>query len=257
MKSKRLLLLLLLAIGLPWAANAQDLADYTFSTREDATQWITLSNGLTSIVSSGDDKSSSLTNIGFSFPFGDGTYTQFWANSNGIFSFSSTPTTSYSNQFTSSNLSSNQPKICGITRDMCVPSSGGYVKYELTGNAPSRVLVCEFYLGATSSASSATLKWQVQLHEAGSKVVIVYGEAPSSAPSSFQIGLSQSTSDIWTVNPSTHEATHATGAVSNTYSVWPGANRCYEFTRPVVTCPKPTNLVCTAYTATTATLSWT
>ena len=132
------LALVALAVLAPLGLRAQDLADYTFSTGTDANQWITLSNPTQIVATAQDDAASSMTDIGFSFPFGDNNYTQFWANSNGIFSFSSSPATSYSTQFTSYNLSANQPKICGITRDMCVPSSGGYVKYELFGTAPNR-----------------------------------------------------------------------------------------------------------------------
>ena len=232
-------------ICVPWVTQAQDIADYTFSTGTDANQWITLSGSATELLSSSkDDNASSITNIGFTFPFGDNSYTQFWVSSNGVFSFSSSTSTSGSaGQFTSSYLSNAQPKICGVARDLTT-GSDGYVKYELTGTAPNRVLVCEFFTTNSYiygySSTAATCKWQVQLHESDSKVVIIYGAIPSSSPSSYQIGLSQSTSDIWTVNPSTHEATHATGAVSTTYSVWPGENRYYAFERPVFTCPKPT-----------------
>ncbi len=257
-----------MALIVPWAANAQDVEDYTFSTGESATQWITLTDAATSIVTSGDDTYSSLTDIGFSFPFGTGIYTKFWANANGIFSFSSSPSNHYTAAFTTGTsygggYSYDQPKICGITKDMCVPSTGGYVKYELTGTAPNRVLVCEFNLGASSSASAATIKWQVQLYESDSKVVMVYGAEPSSTFYGYQIGLSQSSSDIWTVNASTHEATHATGAVettNGTYSsgVWPGANRYYQFSRPVIACQKPDFTVNNVTTeGTTANLTWT
>ena len=82
------LLALVFACATPSAAFAQNLAEYAFTTGVDQNQWITLSNSATQIVESGkDDACSSLTDIGFSFTFGDGTYTQFWANSNGIFSF--------------------------------------------------------------------------------------------------------------------------------------------------------------------------
>ena len=262
MRSKHLLLMLLLALMAPWAV-AQDVADYTFSTGTSATQWITLSNSAQTLIASGkDDEASSKTNIGFSFPFGNGTYTQFWANSNGIFSFNSTTSTARANQFTSSNCGSNNPKICGVTKDLTT-GSDGYVKYELTGTAPNRILVCEFKTtpSYTSSYSSTTadVMWQVQLYEADSKVVIVYGTAPASNPSSYQIGLGQSGTDFWVVDPSTHEAAHLTSGVSTTYSVWPGANRYYQFARPVICCPNPQNLACTATTGTpaTATFTWT
>ena len=261
MKKVLFFLMTLMALSLSWggAVKAQDLADYTFSTGQDQNQWITLSSSATQLVESGeDDDASTLTDIGFSFPFGNGVYTQFWANSNGVVSFNSTPKgDACYNQFNSSNFTTCQPKICGITKDMST-GNNGYVKYELTGTAPNRVLVCEFMLGTSySTSSAATVNFQVQLYESDSKVVLVYGS--SASPSSFQIGLSQSSGDIWTVNPSTHETTHATGSVSTTYSTWPGEYRYYAFERPVISCPKPTGLAAalTPGNGSIATLSWT
>ena len=263
MKKKSLLLILLMALLAPWAVKGQDLTDYTFSTGTDENQWITLTDGATTLLANAkDDEVSSKTNIGFTFPFGSGSYTQFWVNSNGVFSFSSSTSTSGSSgQFTSTYVNTAQPKICGIAKDLTT-GSDGYVKSELTGTAPNRVLVCEFftthqYVSGYSSVS-ATCKWQVQLYESDSKVVIVYGSTPASAPSGYQIGLGQSSSNFWTVNPSTHTETAQTSAVSTTYSVWPGENRYYAFERPVYTCFKPQNLhaTLTPGDGTIATLTW-
>ena len=261
MFKKSLLIMLLMALMAPWGAKGQSLADYTFSTGTDANKWITLSNGATTLLANAkDDEASSKTNIGFTFPFGSGTYTQFWVNSNGVFSFSSSTSTSGSSgQFTNTYVNTAQPKICGIAKDLTT-GSDGYVKSELTGTAPNRVLVCEFfttheYVSGYSSVS-ATCKWQVQLYEANSKVVIVYGSAPASAPSEYQIGLGQSSTNFWTVNPSTHTATAQTSYVSTTYSVWPGANRYYAFESP--TCFKPQNIhaTLTPGDGTIATFTW-
>ena len=252
----------LMLLCLSVAVNAQSLADYTFSTGQDQNKWITLSSNATSIVASSDDANSAKTDIGFTFSFGDNSYTQFWANSNGVFSFNSSTATDYNPAFADNSwgggYTNSQPKICGITRDMSTRSNG-YVKYELTGTTPNRVLVCEFKLTPTSSAMSegdADISWQVQLHEADAKVVIVYDAEPSTVPTGFQIGLSQSSSDIWTINPSTHEATHATGAVSTTYSTWPGEYRYYKFSRPVIAYPKPTDLHVTGSDHESVSFSW-
>ena len=255
--------MLLMVLIAPWAAKGQDLADYTFSTGTDENQWITLTDGATTLLANAkDDDASSKTNIGFTFPFGSGSYTQFWVNSNGVFSFSSTTaSTGSSGQFSSSYVSTAQPKICGIAKDLTT-GSDGYVKSELTGTAPNRVLVCEFFTTHQYvygySSTAATCKWQVQLHESDSKVVIVYGATPASSPSGYQIGLGQSSSNFWTVNPSEHTATAQTSAVSTTYSVWPGENRYYAFERPVYTCFKPQNLAATLTpgNGTIATLTW-
>jgi hypothetical protein len=228
-------LALIVTCAAAWAQNP-NLADYTFTTGQDASKWITLSGNATQMIGSKvDDGASVLTNIGFDFPFGDGTYSQFWTSSNGILSFNSVQADSRNWQFYSYNneYQANQPKICGISADMST-GNNGYVKYELTGTEPNRVLVCEFFLYGVNFSTNyaATIKWQVQLHEADAKVVMVYGDALNSVRNN-QIGLSQSGSDIWTINPETHEAIHSTGAVGTTYGSWPGANRYYEFNPPV------------------------
>ena len=43
-KRKTLLFMMLMAMFSPWALNAQDLADYTYTTGVDASRWITLDN---------------------------------------------------------------------------------------------------------------------------------------------------------------------------------------------------------------------
>ena len=81
---------LILAYATAWAQNP-NLVDYTFMTGQDASKWIPLSGSATQMIGSGEnDANSSMTNIGFDFTFGDGTYTQFWTSSNAIFSFNLT-----------------------------------------------------------------------------------------------------------------------------------------------------------------------
>ena len=236
-------MLLIAALCVPWVTQAQELSDYEFRTGVDNSAWITLSNP-TTLLGDGtyvdDSPASSITNIGFNFPFGDGSYSQFWVNANGMFSFSSsTTTTTTAGQFTSSYYSTALPKISGIARDMST-GSNGYIKYQLMGTAPERVLVCEFALSYTYGSSYAgDVKWQIQLHEDSSKVVIVYGPAPGTVPSSFQSGLGAASDDIVILNPSTHAPIYLTTSHATTYSTWHGAYRYYEFVRPNITCPKP------------------
>ena len=230
-----LTLALIVTCATAWAQNP-NLAEYEFTTGQDASKWITLSGNAIQMIASGqDDANSDLTSIGFDFPFGDGTYSQFWTSSNGILSFNSTPESNWRWQFTSNGSQANQPKICGISADMST-GDNGYVKYEVTGTTPNRVLVCEFFLygGGSGIDFDANIKWQVQLHEANANVVMVYGDYLYTNLNSNQIGLSQSGSDIWTINVLTHEATHSTEPVesNNPVNIWPGANRYYEFNPP-------------------------
>ena len=223
---------LLLMIGGKVGTAYAQLTDYTFSTGSTS-KWITLSSPTSLLETAKDDNASSLTDIGFTFEFGGNSYTKFWVNSNGVFSFASTTSSSStSGQFTSSSASTAVPKISGIARDLTT-GSNGYVKYKLTGSSPNYILVCEYYancygITGQGTSGSATMKWQVQLHQNGNKVVIAYNTA-STAPTNFQIGIGLSSTDFWTVDPSTHAATHRTSSYSTTSSTWPGSNRYYEF----------------------------
>ena len=84
MKTLIRLLALVAALSVGWAANAQSsLAGYDFVTSTSANKWLALSSTTNLLTSSGDGVASSVQNIGFSFPFGGSTYTQFSVNSDG------------------------------------------------------------------------------------------------------------------------------------------------------------------------------
>ena len=160
------LLLIVAMMFVPWVTQSQQLSDYSFSTGVDTSRWITLSSSAGNVWTSyTDDAASGPYNIGFSFPFGEGVYSQFSVSSNGIFNLGSggASTGTTAGQFTSSYYNTSLPKICGIARDMST-GTNGYVHYEMTGTAPNRVFVCEFALTYTYGSSySADVKWQVQL----------------------------------------------------------------------------------------------
>jgi len=237
--------------------SAQGLGEYVFSTGTDASKWIALTNPTSITTIYGDDTPFPLCDIGFSFVFGGESYTQFSTNTNGNFRLGTPMTTGsyYSTPFGATNANYNNPKIVGVGRDMGT-GTNGYIKYELTGYAPNRVLVCEFATGYTYSSSNvADVKWQVQLFEGSNNICIVYGDAaPANVPENIQIGLCMDASDVITINPSTH--TVAYGATSTTYSTWPGANRYYEFAAPNISCMRVTNLHATNVNAGSADIVW-
>ena len=247
-------------ILVPWVTQGQTLDTYSFSTGVDASKWITLSSPSNVFESYSDDVASSVLNIGFTFPFGDGVYSQFSVSSNGTFRLGPTATlgTTQGGMFNASYYNANLPKISGIARDMST-GSDGYVHYKLTGTAPNRVFVCEFALSYTYGNSyPGDVKWQVQLHEDSSKVVIVYAPTvPATTPSSFHIGMAETPDNIIVINSSTHNLIYSNGAHSTTYSTWPGASRYYEFVRPVITCPKPTSIAVANLEPSSFDVSWT
>ena len=227
-KRKTLLFMMLMVMFSPLALNAQGTFG-TFTTGVDESRWITLDDPQTAMSSGQDDVASDLLTMGsdFSFPFGNGLYTQFWVNSNGMFSFSTEPSGTarfwYNTCF---------PKICGISADLTTGNEG-YINYQLTGTAPNRVFVCEFVMDPNQLQSSySDVRWQIQLHEADSKVVIIYGTAPYTNPRNYQSGIGQSANDIWLMDPQSHAATHYTSIPEDRLSGWHGRCRYYEFTPP-------------------------
>ena len=78
------LLLLVAMMLVPWVTQAQTLDDYSFSTGIDTSKWVNMSSATQILTpSASDGLASSVQNIGFSFPFGGSTYTQYSVNTDG------------------------------------------------------------------------------------------------------------------------------------------------------------------------------
>ena len=212
--------------------------DYLFSTGTDASRWYNVTSTTNLITSSGDSYASSLQNIGFTFPFGGTGYTQFSVNSDGNLRLGPTVTgtNNYSTPFSSTAANVNNPKINGFGFDgyFDITNYGNYVHMQVFGTAPNRVLVVEFNESPYNSTYRPyPWKWQVQLFENGIVQIVYYSTAPASYGVANQIGMCANASDGYTVNTTTHEATHFTNGTSTTNaaaSSWPGVNRWYRFT---------------------------
>ena len=258
---KQLFKLLFIAAMLfaPWTMRGQSLESYRFSTGVDTARWITLTDPTFVWNTYQDDQASSVMSLGFNFTLCGESYTQFSVSTNGLFHLGSSAASNGTQaaMFNSTYYSTSLPKITGIGRDLGT-GSNGYVKYELTGTAPNRVFVCEFAMGYTYGSNyTGDVKWQVQLHEDSSRVVIAYGPvAPSTTPTAFHIGIGAASDDIVVINPSTHACDYVNGSTSTTYSIWPGAGRYYDFLPSEITCPKPTMAVVDSVTANTAFFTW-
>ena len=257
MKSKRLLLLLLLAIGLPWAANAQDLADYTLTVGTETYTSIAADNlRLTSVYGDGGYQSVTLP---FSFPFGEGNYTSVTVRADGYLYFgslSSYPGHSSKTAWTSSSYSVIAPFL---NYDGKITSSGATSGAYSTTDDPDNptMFIVEFKGLQCYYSPYGDYNFQVRLHRNGN-ISTVYGNSTLSTYSS-------ASQNFFLTNGSDHicltgsYATPVAGTPSTlpNFTTAPAEGQVITYVRPVITCPKPTNLVCTAYTATTATLSWT
>ncbi|MBR3435655.1 MAG: hypothetical protein IKG88_07195, partial [Bacteroidales bacterium] len=239
MKTLIRLLALVAALSVGWAANAQSsLAGYEFVAGTASGKWVTLTSTTNLLSSGGDGVASSVQNIGFSFPFGGSTYTQFSVNSDGNLRLGGTQTGtgSYDTPFSSSRASYNNPKINFFGCDgYCVAGTHYVHAQNFNSSTGLDYLVVEFCLGTYASATqNVQYKWQVQLCQNGNIQVVFPSTVPSLGPAvARQMGLCVDNQDGWIIKPN-NTATHFTNGVdTNTWSSgsWPSANKYYIFYR--------------------------
>ena len=258
MKTKLWFLLCCLALWtVPWAAGAQEASGYRLTTGVDSSMWQTLSSAAVHVqeIEGEDDEASSLYNIGFPFTFAGTSYTQFSCNSNGRVRLGSVCSNYWLNPFTTlTNTSYNDlPFVTAFGMDNTLEATGSYVKYELVGTAPNRILVIEYLTPSEYDSEGDLVNYQIQLLEDSNRVRFVYGATAASYYGSYQVGLAGAADDYLTVSPLTHSIQISTSAI---YSVWPGVNRYYEFTPTPEDCPRVSPLDIADVTGTTATVSW-
>ncbi len=267
MNKKLKTLLLLAAFLLPWITQAQgdSLArDIIFRTGTDATRWKTLTaNATMPTLSEAESAASGVLSIGFTFKVGESAYTQFSVNTKGHVKLGDVAADPNANAaFSYEAPESYFPVACGASCGYTRMSQNttSYIKYELQGTQPNRVLVVEFKQHINSSATSGTINYQVQLHEDSNRVVIVYGDTTGTILdydiSGYHIGFGFSTYDIFSILFSSNEGSGCFDGYGNFNSYGlPSAGRYYQMTIPYSDYPRP---VLTDITATTdsAYITW-
>lgn len=244
--------------------NAQSLSDYTYSTGNSATKWVSLTTTNNLLAgSSADSRSSSLQNIGFTFPYGLDDYTQFSVNSDGNLRLGpvATGTGSYSTPFGSASVNTNSPKINFFGCDGYIVDTLHYVYAENTvdPNGDS-LLVVEFCLGTYNTTTRGNLyKWQIHLYPNGNITAVYAATAPAAGPNTMhQQGLCSAYGDGFIIDQY-DSVQYFTNGSSTAWATgyWPAANTWYSFTRPIVTCPIVNNLVVSNLTPNAAQITFT
>ena len=253
------LLLIVAMMVVPWVTQAQSLSDYAFSTGTDSTAWVTLSSSATAVTAAYDDDSySSVMSIGFTFEFAGVSYTQWSCNSNGRVRLGSTCVSEYwVNPFTTASLTDNSygsdtPLISAFGMDNTLAGTGVWLKYEVVGTAPNRMLVIEYRTPSEYDEYGDLVNYQIQLEETTNTVRFVYGTTMASYYDPFQAGMATSATDVVTVS-SSHTVQY--GATSATRSSWPGVYRYYEFSASGIDCYRPSSMTASV-TGTTADFVW-
>ena len=244
-------LLPVLALLLPGApAWAQAASTYGFA----ASTGIGLNpmTGATQLIGDGvDDGPSANTSIGFSFVFEGTAYGTFSVTPDGFLKLGAVTSAQFGNLLASA---SNVPKLAAHWDDLATGTTGS-VDYRLTGTAPNRRLVVEWFVTAPRNTSgAANSRFQIWLDETTNAVSFVYGAVGAS--SSYSVGLrgTGAATNLLSVNTVTNVATAGTADDSQTAAI--AAGKRYTFTPPTVTCPAPNALSASNQTTTSATLNW-
>ena len=262
---KQLFLVLAMVLLAPWMMNAQTLESYGFTTGVDASKWVDMTSATQILSPTGSDGlASTVQTIGFSFPFGASSYTQYSVNTDGNLRLGSTATGTldYTTPFNSTNANSNSPKINAFGCDGYGVSGSHYVKSLLSVNDDGdSMLVVEFCTGTFTNATRNNLyKWQIQLHTNGNIDIVFPSTLPTAPAAAHQCGICVNSSDGWVIQSSSNSAIHFTAGstLTNAANTWFDANRYYTFIHPSnISCPAPTGVTASNITATSATLSWT
>lgn len=248
-------LMFVAALMAAWTMNAQELSSYSFATGVDSTKWITLTD-YTDIsgTGSGDSWASSVRNIGFTFPFGESSYTQFSVNSDGNLRLGSTVTgtSGYTTPFSSSNANSNNPKINFFGCDGYLVAGTHYIHSQLFGDT---LLVIDYCLGPYSSTyRNNQFRWQIHLYNTG-RIEAIFPESEPAMGTTHQMGMCENAASGLIVNSDYTMTAFTSGSSSNwASSNWPAAHTYFSFVPPVISCPRVYSVSFTEVTAHSATL---
>lgn len=204
------------------------LPNYVFSTSTSGSLDPML--GATTVVPSGeDDVPSSLQSIGFTFNFDQVDYTAFSVSPDGWLKLGDIAgTDEYANNILST---TNTPKLYPYWDDIATGSTGS-VKTVLTGTAPNRILIVQWFVTIprnTTGAANST--FQLWLYETSNKIEFRYGTMGSTTTASASSGLTTAgASNYRSITFSSH--TQSASSTNNSNTTPPASGRLYAFALP-------------------------
>ena len=212
-----------------WTFNGQfewSTPSYKFTTGIDASKWYATTSNSQS--GTGDSWASPVLPIGFSFPFGGTTYTQFSVNADGALKLGSEVigTDCYSTPFSSGCANSNNPKIIGWGADgeKFYSNANGHVYYTTVGG---NRLVVQMKMSPYGQ-SGIRFPWQVQLYDDG-RILMAYQAMTGTYDGSFQIGWCKDNTFGYTVGYDGVSSSLFTNGSSESLDTWPAAGRWFQW----------------------------
>jgi hypothetical protein len=206
--------------------KAQTANVYTFSV---STGTLDPMAGSTILINSGtDDATSFLQDIGFTFNYENIGYTQFSVSPDGFLKLGSPAAVP---QITNSiTTATNIPKLFLFWDDIATGSNGS-VRSLITGSAPNRVLIVQWFVTVPrSTTGTANSTMQAWLYESDGKIEFRYGAGGGPA-SSASIGISGVVPTNY-ISVTTPANTASTSTANNSNTLWPGTGVMYTFSPP-------------------------
>lgn len=143
---------------------------YTLTRSLPVAEIPTPSTGVTAITTLGDDNSSALQNIGFSFSIYGISYTNFYVGSNGLLSFGTGQSGSYGSALPNSQNFNSITFAGGDLDCRASASPAAVINSFTTGTSPNRILVLNFKNIRTYNTNPNFSNVQVQLYEGTSNI---------------------------------------------------------------------------------------
>jgi hypothetical protein len=247
---KKLVFLLSLVIFLGGILSA-DISDYYEFVAGTTTY--TEITGTQQTSAMGDDVTSTAIDLGFTFPYGDNTYTQIKINSNGVVTLGTVPVPSLTNNLLSTTIC---PVIGVLWDDLHTARVEGAtypqtssVETLLQGTAPNRTFTVQYkYAYWYYSVATSWVNFQVVLHESGN-IDLIYGPNAGTSPgtsATASIGINMlpgGSGNILSVNPLTLTASSTTETNNINAYITPGTK--FSFNVPA---GLPNDLSCLSVT---------
>ncbi|MDZ4121585.1 MAG: hypothetical protein U1C33_04150, partial [Candidatus Cloacimonadaceae bacterium] len=221
MKKVSLLLVMIIAVCLSFA-GINDF--YTFNATTGTYTPIT-GTAVTAIHV--DDAISAAIPLGFTFVYGDESFTDIKISSNGWIGIGTAQTGSnLTNALASTTI---RPVIAPLWDDLNM--NAGTVQYLLSGTAPNRVFTVQFTNAKWNYSATNQFSFQSRIYESG-KIDMVYGPstgAPANASASIGINMAPGGSGwYYSVTPGS-PATVSMTAENLSISTFPAQGTIYEF----------------------------
>ncbi len=209
-------------------SSAIPVSGYNYSTGLNAAL-IPMTGSTPLIAPSVNDAPVGPNNIGFNFNFNGVDYSQFSVSPDGWLMLGNGIATDEFNNFVTSSI--NIPKIYPYWDDLSTGINGS-VEMLLTGTAPNRTLVVQWFVNTPSDINAvANSTFQALLHEADNGIEFRYGTM-SVSNTDYSVGLTENVTNFNSVN--TDNNLNSSNAVYNNNNALIQSGRFFSFVPSVI-----------------------